>query len=77
MVYFPSGEWITFRAARPHLAMKGATSKQIQSLAGHESLSTTEGYMHLAPGQAELAIALLNPPVALAAGATGEQQPQP
>ena len=44
-----------------HLAMKGATSKQIQALAGHESLSTTEGYMHLAPGQAELAIALLNP----------------
>lgn len=57
-----------------HLAMKGATSKQIQALAGHESLSTTEGYMHLAPGQAELAIALLNPPPATAGGATGEQQ---
>ena len=51
-----------------HLAMKGATSKQIQALAGHESLSTTEGYMHLAPGQAELAIALLNPPVAARGG---------
>ncbi|WP_418001387.1 hypothetical protein [Luteitalea pratensis] len=57
--------------------MKGVSSKQIEALAGHESLSTTEGYMHLAPGQAELAIALLDTPVAFAAGATGEQQPQP
>ena len=60
-----------------HLAMKGATSEQIQALAGHESLSTTEGYMHLAPGQAELAIALLNPPAANATGAAGEQQARP
>jgi integrase len=58
-----------------HLAMRNASSKQIQVLAGHENLSTTEGYMHLAPGQAELAIALLDAPAPVVAGATGVQGP--
>lgn len=58
-----------------HLAMRGAPARAIQELAGHENLSTTERYMHLAPGHAELAIALLNPPhTARPDGATGVQQ---
>lgn len=43
-----------------HLAMRGAPAKAIQELAGHESLSTTLRYMHLAPGQLDAAIALLD-----------------
>ena len=43
-----------------HLAMQGATAVQIQELAGHVDLKTTQGYMHLAPGHADQAIALLN-----------------
>jgi superfamily II DNA/RNA helicase len=35
-----------------HLAMNGATAKEIQELAGHES-ATTEKYMHLSPSQEE------------------------
>jgi integrase len=43
-----------------HLAMRGATAVQIQQLAGHVDLKTTQGYMHLAPGHADQAIELLN-----------------
>jgi len=42
-----------------HLAMRGAFAKAIQELAGHTSLSTTMRYMHLAEGQKEQAIRLL------------------
>ena len=45
------------------LAMRGATAKAIQELAGHVSLSTTQRYMHLGPAAKESAIALLNLPV--------------
>ena len=47
-----------------HLAMKGAPALSIQKLAGHENLQTTLGYMHLAPGEAERAIRLLEAPAA-------------
>jgi integrase len=43
-----------------HLAMKGATALAIQNLAGHEDLTTTLGYMHLAQGETNRAIRLLD-----------------
>lgn len=42
-----------------HLAMKGAPALSIQKLAGHKNLQTTLGYMHLASGETERAIRLL------------------
>jgi integrase len=46
-----------------HLAMKGASAISIQALAGHEDLQTTLGYMHLAKGETERAIRLLEAPL--------------
>ncbi len=43
-----------------HLAMRGATAISIQQLAGHENMQTTLGYMHLAKGETERAIRLLD-----------------
>jgi site-specific recombinase XerD len=43
-----------------HLAMKGAPARAIQELAGHESLSTTQRYMHLSPAAIDRAIRLLD-----------------
>ena len=43
-----------------HLAMRGAPALAIQRLAGHQNLSTTLGYMHLADGEKERAIRLLD-----------------
>jgi integrase len=43
-----------------HLAMRGAAALAIQRLAGHQNLSTTLGYMHLADGEKERAIRLLD-----------------
>ena len=43
--------------------MKGATALSIQTLAGHEDLTTTLGYMHLAKGETERAIRLLEAPL--------------
>ena len=42
-----------------HLAMRGAPAIAIQRLAGHKNLQTTLKYMHLAPGETDRAIALL------------------
>ncbi len=42
-----------------HLAMRGAPALAIQKLAGHKSLQTTMGYMHLSSGEAQRAIRLL------------------
>jgi integrase len=39
-----------------HLVMRGIPPKAIQELAGHSSLTTTMGYMHLSPGVLEVAI---------------------
>jgi integrase len=41
------------------LAMRGASAKAIQELAGHISLTTTQRYMHLSPAAKESAIRLL------------------
>ncbi len=38
------------RAFCSHLAMRGAPARVIQELAGHVTLTTTLGYMHLAKG---------------------------
>ena len=45
--------------------MRGAASKAIQELAGHQELSMTQRYMHLSPAVAESAIRLLEAPVLL------------
>jgi site-specific recombinase XerD len=45
-----------------HLAMRGATAKAIQELAGHEDLKTTQRYMHISPVAIEDAIRLLDSP---------------
>lgn len=43
-----------------HLAMRGATATAIQELAGHQSLTTTQRYVHLAPSHLREAIQLLD-----------------
>ena len=43
-----------------HLAMRGAPAKAIQELAGHESITTTNRYMHLSPSAKSEAIGLLD-----------------
>jgi integrase len=43
-----------------HLAMRGASAKAIQELAGHKDLTTTQIYMHLSPAALEDAISLLD-----------------
>jgi integrase len=45
------------------LAMRGATAKAIQELAGHVSLMTTQRYMHLSPAAKETAIRMLDGPI--------------
>jgi integrase len=42
-----------------HLAMRGAPALSIQKLAGHKNMQTTLRYMHLAPGETDRAIKLL------------------
>ena len=51
-----------------HLAMKGAPPRAIQELAGHQSITVTNRYMHLAPGELRNAIALLD-----RSGTSGQQ----
>ncbi len=43
-----------------HLAMRGASARAIQELAGHKDLGTTQMYMHLTPAALEDAIRLLD-----------------
>jgi integrase len=42
-----------------HLAMRGAATRAIQELAGHQQITTTQRYMHLSPAAIEDAIRLL------------------
>lgn len=42
-----------------YLAMRGAPTRAIQELAGHQDLSTTQRYMHLSPAAIDAAIRLL------------------
>jgi integrase len=43
-----------------HLMMRGAPALAIKELAGHTSLTTTQGYLHLSPAAADSAIRLLD-----------------
>ena len=43
-----------------HLAMRGASTRAIQELAGHQNISTTQRYMHLSPAARGAAIRLLD-----------------
>jgi integrase len=43
-----------------HLAMRGAATRAIQELAGHQEIVTTQRYMHLSPAAIEGAIRLLD-----------------
>ena len=56
-----SRPWHTLRHTFcSHLAMHGASPKAIQELAGHQQITTTMRYMHLAPRTLTEAINLLN-----------------
>jgi integrase len=59
-----------------HLAMRGATAKAIQELAGHADIATTMRYMHLSPAHKSDAIKLLEQRGA-ARGAGVEQKSKP
>ncbi len=50
-----------------HLAMKGAPVRTIQELAGHATITTTMGYMHLTPSAARAAVDLLERPIGVPA----------
>lgn len=56
----PSGVHILRHTFCSHLAMKGASGKAIQELAGHQELTMTQRYMHLSPAALESAIGLLD-----------------
>ena len=55
----PTGTHILRHTFCSRLAARGATPRAIQELAGHASSSTTDRYMHLAPGALRTAIALI------------------
>jgi integrase len=48
-----------------HLAMRGAATRAIQELAGHQEIGTTQRYMHLSPAAIESALRLLEPTIPL------------
>lgn len=56
------------------LAMAGASTMAIKELAGHQQISTTQKYMHLAPAAKSVAIALLDNKADLAACGPSEAE---
>lgn len=56
------------------LAMAGASTMAIKELAGHQQISTTQKYMHLAPAAKSVAIALLDKGADLAASGPSEAE---
>lgn len=58
-----------------HLAMKGAPARAIQKLAGHQSVVTTERYMHLSPVALEESMRLINRPPVWRHGGDGAPAP--
>ncbi len=53
------GKWHRLRHTfSSHLAMRGAAAIEIKELAGHQSIATTNRYMHLAPERRRTAMAL-------------------
>jgi integrase len=54
-----------------HLAMKGAPTRAIQELAGHQEIVTTQRYMHLSPAAIDSAIRLLDVATSMATPITG------
>lgn len=56
------------------LAMAGASTMAIKELAGHQQISTTQKYMHLAPAAKSVAIALLDKGADLAAAGPSEAE---
>lgn len=56
----PAGVHILRHTFCSHLAMKGAPTRAIQELAGHQDLGTTQRYMHLSPSAMDQAIRLLD-----------------
>jgi integrase len=55
-----------------HLAMNGVPARSIQELAGHQSVLTTQRYMHLSPSAVENAIRVLEQRPARPRGDSGE-----
>jgi hypothetical protein len=55
----PDGVHVLRHTFCSHLAVRGAPTRAIQELAGHQDISTTQRYMHLSPAAADRAIALL------------------
>jgi integrase len=45
-----------------HLAMRRGSAREIQELAGHQNLVTTQRYMHLTPAGLEATVRLLDQP---------------
>ena len=56
----PDGVHVLRHTFCSHLAMRGASTRAIQELAGHQNISTTQRYMHLSPAAKEGAIGLLD-----------------
>jgi integrase len=56
----PEGVHVLRHTFCSHLAMRGASTRAIQELAGHKDISTTQRYMHLSPAAKDGTIRLLD-----------------